>query len=298
MMKKFSSVLLCVLCALLISFLMLGGYGVATEMDEKVFDEANLLSDDDVDKINEEVYTLSEALGMDIIIATIDDNEGKTTSRYANDFYDDNRFGYGATLDGILLLIDMDEREVYILTNGLAETYFPEPIRESLLDQIYPSLVDSDFSGAVYAFLSGIEVYGQEHVSKSGSDTDSSDSSNVSDTSGTVPVGGSPTQGNIDRTPSEGQSQSSFFSRLPVYLFISILIGGISVAVMAYYNKGRSSVNKGTYLDRESFQISRRIDQHVNTTVTQQRIQRNTSSSSSGFGSSSGSSRGGSGRKF
>ena len=53
---------------------------------------------------------------IDIIIVTTNDNKGKPSSQYAVDFYEDHGFGYEGTLDGVLYLLNMDEREVYIFT--------------------------------------------------------------------------------------------------------------------------------------------------------------------------------------
>lgn len=47
-----------------------------------------------------------------MIIVTVDSLNGKTVEEYADDYYDDNGYGYGENNSGILFLVAMDDREL------------------------------------------------------------------------------------------------------------------------------------------------------------------------------------------
>ena len=56
----------------------------------------------------------------DVAAVTVDESPG-TAQQLADDIFDYCGFGYGASKDGVLLLIDMDNREVAITTTGEAQ---------------------------------------------------------------------------------------------------------------------------------------------------------------------------------
>jgi len=100
---------------ILLMFILTGGTSKFAAID-KVYDHAHLFTDSQKQELQEKADLLSEQIALDLTIVTIDDNEGKTSRQYAEDYYHEFDFGYGETLDGILYLLNMDEREVYIFT--------------------------------------------------------------------------------------------------------------------------------------------------------------------------------------
>ncbi|WP_071394850.1 TPM domain-containing protein [Bacillus tuaregi] len=248
---------------------------------EKVFDEADLFTEEQREELNNQALALSEQTDLDIIVVTISDNQGKTSSQYALDFYQEHGFGYQGTLDGVLYLLNMAEREVYIFTRDRGTDYIPADRIEELLDLVYPSLGEENYSESVHIFLNEVGKMmeagypGEDDVSPSGE-------SGYSYTDNEVTT-----------------NESSTVKELGIYLLISFAIGGIAVTMMAMGNRGRSTVNARTYLENDSFILTRKSDRHYNTIVTQQKIQRNNNSGGSSFtGGSGGGGIGGGGRKF
>ena len=72
----------------------------------RVNDYADILSDDEEQALLDKVNALSEELEFDIVILTTNSLDGKTAEQYADDFYDQNGFGYGDEKDGALMLLD------------------------------------------------------------------------------------------------------------------------------------------------------------------------------------------------
>ncbi|WIV12425.1 TPM domain-containing protein [Proteiniborus sp. MB09-C3] len=280
---------------------LIGGRSYA--VDQKVYDEADLFSEAQEEALQIKAAELSEKLSLDTVILTIADNKGKTSRDYADDFYDENDFGYGDSYDGLILLINMADREVYISTCGKAIEYFTDVRINSILDKVYICLTEENYSEGAEAFLNEVEYYVQKGIPSNQYSYDENTGNSTKENTGAYP------NDSMDISTSK---QSDLANRLLIYLLISFGIGGISVGVMAINNKGRTTTNQSTYLDKNSFRLINSQDFHVNTRVTFVRIDNDSNSKSSrrstthssGSGrstthsSSSGRSHGGGGRKF
>lgn len=86
-------------------------FAMDTDVDPsiRIYDYADLLTDEEEEALSETARELSEKWSVDLVTVTIDDDEGLTSMEYADDFFDYN--GFSTT--GVLMLINMDEREVW-----------------------------------------------------------------------------------------------------------------------------------------------------------------------------------------
>ncbi|THE10031.1 TPM domain-containing protein [Bacillus timonensis] len=249
---------------------------------EFVFDQANLFSETELVELQEQASKLTEQFQMDIRIVTTNNSEGKSARQYASDFYDSHGFGYGETEDGILYLIDMDNREVYIFTRDRIVDYFPDYTVEDILDRVYPYLTEGSFGESAKTFLSDLEATMNAGIPEGSSSTGD----------------GGYAQTDPSYSSSSGSSQGELVKELLIYFAIAIGVGVISVGVMAMYNRGRSTTTASTYLESNSFTVTNKMDRHYNTSITQQKIQRNTNSEGGSFSGGGGGRSGGGGRGF
>ena len=90
------------------------------DASEKVYDFAGLLTESEEASLYNKIMTFINTYNMDMAVVTIDNNNKASTMAYADDFYDYNDFGVGSTFDGLLFLIDMDNREMWISPTGEA----------------------------------------------------------------------------------------------------------------------------------------------------------------------------------
>ena len=105
-----------ILCLMLLSVLVLN---VSAESNlPMVTDSAGLLSGEERIELEEKAQDLRAEYDMDVVILTVDSLGGKSAQDYADDYYDDNGYGYGENYSGILFLLAMEEREWYISTCG------------------------------------------------------------------------------------------------------------------------------------------------------------------------------------
>lgn len=145
-----------VLAFFLLFTVFCGGLTAFAE-EKRVYDQAGLFSADSAMLLDARASTLTHKLEVDFIIVTTDDARGKTPQAYADDFYDDNGFGVGGDKSGVLFLIDMDNREVYLSTSGKAIAYLTDTIIDGLLDDSIGYLKRQDYSGAALHFLDRME---------------------------------------------------------------------------------------------------------------------------------------------
>ena len=121
-----------------------------------VVDDAKLLSQDEAQKLREDIENFREKYNMDAVIVTSKDLEGKSTMDYADDYYDYNGYGLGDNKSGILLLIDMNDRKIWISTSGDAIEYFTDNRIESIISDISKYLSDAEYFDACNIFLNNI----------------------------------------------------------------------------------------------------------------------------------------------
>ena len=128
---------------------------------EKIYDFADLFTEEEEAKLFEEVSNYIEKNQLDLVILTIDNNNKINAQRYAEDFYIYNYFGFeNEKRSGSIFIIDMDTREVYIATSGSAILYYDDERIEKMLDAAYDHLVDKEYYDSASAFIKEITSYG------------------------------------------------------------------------------------------------------------------------------------------
>lgn len=119
----------------------------------RLVDNADLLSASEEKSLLSKLDEISERQNIDVVIVTVKSLGGKTLTRYAEDFYDDNGYGFGSKKDGILLLIDMEDREWDVLENGYADVIFTNAGVDYISEKFLTDLSDGNYHKAfeIYA---------------------------------------------------------------------------------------------------------------------------------------------------
>lgn len=150
---------------LLVALVFFSSFLVAAEVDLLVVDDAMLFSSTEESMLMESAAGLSDQYDMDIVIVTTDNAQGKSSREFADDYFDYQGYGRGSDYSGILFLIDMDNREVYISTSGEGIRYLTDERIERILDEVFDSgLSEGDYYGAASGFLRKTEEYLQAGI--------------------------------------------------------------------------------------------------------------------------------------
>lgn len=156
MNKKILSILLALV---LFAFLCVTGFAVTenvTEIDvnkHRLIDNAHLLSISEENELLSELDKFSERDELDFAIFTTESLGAMSVEAYAERAFDLYGYGYGESLDGILLVISMENRDFDIYAHGNAENIFTAQIREYIASQFTPYLSDGEYKEAFSKFI-------------------------------------------------------------------------------------------------------------------------------------------------
>lgn len=260
-----------ILFALILCVTMVTPAFAASEMPRLV-DNAGLLTDTEQSELLATLDEISERQQADIVVVTTNTLNGKTPMNYADDFYDDNGYGYGAEYDGVLLLVSMEDRDWWISTCGYGITAITDDGIDYISEQFLPNLSDGNYAAAfaTYAELCD-EFFSQAKTGQ----------------------------------PYDGDHMPKAPFNTVKCLLISMAVGLVIALIVTGSMKGklksvRMQAAAGSYVKANSMNITESRDIFLYNTVT--RTERPKSSSSSGgsstHSSSSGRTHGGGGGKF
>lgn len=144
---------------------------------ERVYDEADVLTDREEEKLREYIARVEKEVHADFVIRTISQPvEGPEASRYnyrftdyegnmrdlADDFWDENKFGYnkGWEGDGSVLLDNCypGQEGCYISTSGKIEDELSERELDLIQDAVYDAYKSSPYKAYV-AYIDGVCKY-------------------------------------------------------------------------------------------------------------------------------------------
>ncbi len=259
------------LAAILMALLALLPLGAsAGEARPLVVDNADLLSDGDAVQLERLLERLRDELHCELAVVTVSSTGGKSAQAYADDFFDENGYGYGTGDNGILLLVHMGikDREWAISTYGLGHRALNDGALDGLEDRVVPYLSEGQYYRAFQVFAEGCDYYLRYYNNPDSVDPES-----------------------VWMTYLEDDVNVGFL--LLIAVAVGVVIAFLTVNGMkAKLTSVRSRDEAGDYVRPDSFRLTKSRDIFLYHTVT--RVRRsNDSSSGGGHRSSSGRTHGG-----
>ncbi|MBC7958526.1 MAG: TPM domain-containing protein [Vallitaleaceae bacterium] len=245
---------------------------------KNVIDELDYLSDRELSDLQEVTEDLINTTQLETVIVITADTKGKSSMAFADDYFDYNGYGVGEDHSGLLMLVNMDARELWISTTGHAIDIFTDERIASMVDDITANLSDEDYMGACQDFLKLVVDYSERGVP-----------------SGQYRKEGVTQMAEIN--PTYFDNVIALMSNFIVYI-IALVIAIIATVVLTMARKGKVTINNLTYEEKGSFTLTNQQDIFLRQTVTQVKIETNNSGGSSTHSGSSGTSHGGGGGKF
>ncbi len=147
--RKLFSVLLPVFVVLL-SFVT--ALPALAEGRQKVVDMADLLDEEQEEKLQEQLSGIADKYQCDVAVVTTNSCGGKSPRNYTDDYYEQNGYGYGKNYDGIMLMVSMGERKFHLATQGKAISVFTEYGLQKIDDLISGKLSDGKYYAAFKKF--------------------------------------------------------------------------------------------------------------------------------------------------
>ena len=265
-MKKIKHLLL-----LLLLFLMVG-VPVYAENPDKVVDNADILTDKEEEKLEEQFTQKPEKYQCDIAVVTTNTLDGKSPMNYADDYYYEHDYGYGSDLDGIMLMVSMEDRDWWIATRGSAIQTFTDYGLERLKEMFLSDLSDGEYYKAFKTFGTTAEAFMEEAEYGEPYDT--------------------------NHTYSE---PLPFWVHLAVAAVAALIVSGVVITILSIQLKSVAPKESAQdYVREGSFHLASRSDIFLYRTVDKQKIEHESSSGggSSTHTTSDGGTAGGTGGKF
>ncbi len=270
MMKKKLFIFLFVLAFAVMSVSVV----LAADVPSRLVDEADLLTSGEEAKLLSLLNDISEKHKLDVVVVTVDSLNGRSARAFADDYYDENGYGYGSDKSGVLLLVSMETREWHITTTGYGIRAFTDKGIDYISDRFL-----SDLSAGYYA--DAFETYAElcdDFIAQAKTGT---------------PYGGG-------HMPAAAKEPFAFVKSLAVSLVIGFVVAFLVTSSMkAQLKTVRSKAAASDYLKKGSLQVTDAREFFLYRHVSRRRkANNNRSGGSSTHRSSSGTRHGGGGGRF
>ena len=131
---------------------------------EYAVDSAEVLTTDELETLKSKLAQISDENNIDVGVVTVEYLDGKTAQEFANNLFEQNKFGKGENRDGILLLVATEDREWAMSTHGSAKEAFNEEGLDYLSEEFLPYLSDDDFYSAFENFADNVQELGTMYI--------------------------------------------------------------------------------------------------------------------------------------
>lgn len=225
---------LCILASLASIFFITPkqAYAEKAERIQHIYDEAGLLSTEDIELLEQMCIKYGEKGGLEILILTHDDPNTVDGEEYIEDFYDTKVYG-----NSVIMLVDMYRRDVVLEGYGEAQYKLNSKRLDIIREDLTPYLSDGEYYDAFEIFIKGAEKYMNY-----------------------VPI----------------------YLRAWFQLIIALVIGAVTVSIMAYSAGGAMTAGANNYIDNNHSGLIGRRDQYIRTRVTRVRKPQQSSGGGSG----------------
>jgi len=119
----------------------------------RVIDNAGVLTQSEIQRLNNLIFTAASEHNFDLVIVIESSIGGVDPSAYADDFFDDNGYGYGSDRDGAIFLQVVDTRDVVVSTSGRGITLFGYSAENKVFNDAISYLSADNYFGAYNSFL-------------------------------------------------------------------------------------------------------------------------------------------------
>ncbi len=141
----------------LISALVLLLVPVYAQNSNYLIDDANLLNTDEENELYGYLSYYSDLHNLDIVILTTNSTGGKGIMAYADDYFDYNDYGRGSNYNGVIFVIDMGSRNMWISTSGSAINAMTDAGIDLTLDEIYDDIKSANYRNAFVTYIAYVD---------------------------------------------------------------------------------------------------------------------------------------------
>lgn len=231
---------------------------VRADGSSRIYDDAGLFSEEEQRQMEEAILDFQTETGMDCAVASTRDARGNSSRDYADNLYEAQGVGTGGSHDGMLYLIDLDNGEIYISTEGEMLRYLTDERLDRILDHAYEDASEGDYAKSALTVLADARSFVQAGVP----------------------------DGQYNESSETGQKDPYAKTAFPVTaLLFGMLAGSVAAAGTFFSVRSRYRLTRETFRyplsEKSRLKLTQSEDRLVNQFVTHRRIPKNPPSSGS-----------------
>ena len=124
-----------------------------------VFDDCDILSDEEITELNDELAYIYDTYGYDAVLWISQDvGEDEDYRQYAAQFMQENEIGYGDTHEGMCIFHQPGVRNITIVFRGDTQNDFSTRIQDEMLDKCKTYLKADDPFGGYQSLIHDLEA--------------------------------------------------------------------------------------------------------------------------------------------
>lgn len=147
-----------------ILILMLMILAVTVHAESGVYDNGALFTSSEVQELETDAAEVAQKYNMNIILLTTDDAQGMSSAEFAENFYESNGYVDNSAKGGIVLLIDMDHRELNLVTYDDMIYYITDEREERIYDAGFDEVADGEYGESMSDMLDAVEDYLEDGI--------------------------------------------------------------------------------------------------------------------------------------
>jgi len=242
---------------------------------ELIADNANVLTEIEEQSLLAKLKKYTETLKCDIAIVTVMNTNGKTAQEYADDYYDENGYGYGKDKSGVLFLYSKSDNKWATSTYGTGMLLTTDAVDE-IVSGIGDYIRNGDYNSALTKYANDIFTELSSYITDEYSDLNSVYEDTISDPSIVYP---------------ENKHNPIIWFVITFAIAFVIALIAMNVAT-ANLKSVYSQKNANSYIVPNSFVLTNKSDTFLYSNITRTVIPKNTSSGSGSSGGTGGISNG------
>ncbi|MDO5350935.1 MAG: TPM domain-containing protein [Lachnospiraceae bacterium] len=133
--------------------------GELKDGSQRVFDYAGVFEKEEAARLEEKTAQFRQEMKVEAVVLTVEDANGQSPQYTADQFYFDQGFSESFHENGIVVLIDMDNRELYLGTYGSMIRILTDERIQDILDNMYDAASQGAYGDAAMAGLDGAQYY-------------------------------------------------------------------------------------------------------------------------------------------
>ena len=125
----------------------------ANSEEKYVFDEAGILTYDEIEELNAKAKEITDAYGCEVYAITFPSLDGYEAWELNEMLYAELKEYYGASEDVVILMLAMEERQYDIMARGFGNTAFTDYGKDVMAERFLDDFGNDDWYGGFYDYM-------------------------------------------------------------------------------------------------------------------------------------------------